>query len=226
MKDIRATLQREIETGVLRPGTSLDERALAARFDVSRTPIREALQQLAVRDLIRIAPRQGITVTRLSISRLREVLETVAELEITCARLAAKRVDAELKTNLQAGLKACETAIAKNIPEQYRGANERFHEAIYEGCRNSFLVEQIRAARSLVQRYRMRDFQSQAQLKVSLADHIAIAKGISNGDESAAADAMRQHLPIGTSGFSEFIANIPPVYFDAPEQEANVKETV
>jgi DNA-binding GntR family transcriptional regulator len=226
VKDIHATLQREIETGVLRPGTTLDERALAARFDVSRTPIREALQQLAVRDLIRIAPRQGITVTRLSISRLREVLETVAELEVTCARLAAKRVDAELIKNLQAGLKACEAAIGKNIPEQYRAANERFHGAIYDGCRNSFLVEQIRAARSLVQRYRMRDFQSLVQLQVSLADHIAIAKGISNGDEIAAADAMRRHLPIGSSGFSEFIANIPSAYFDAPEQDVNVKETV
>jgi DNA-binding GntR family transcriptional regulator len=226
LKEIHATLQHEIETGVLRPGTTLDERALAVRFDVSRTPIREALQQLAVRDLIRIAPRQGITVTRLSISRLREVLETVAELEVTCARLAAKRVDSSLKKNLDIGLKACEAAISKNVPEQYRAANERFHNAIYEGSRNSYLVEQIRAARSLVQRYRMRDFQTIAQLKVSLADHIAIAKCISNGDENAAADAMRRHLPIGSSGFSEFIANIPPSYFDAPQQEVNVKETV
>ncbi len=226
MRDIRLTLQREIETGVLRPGTSLDERALAARFDVSRTPIREALQYLALRDLIKIAPRQGITVTRLSISRLREVLETVAELEVTCARLAAKRVDALLQENLQAGLHACEKAIADNAPEQYRAANSQFHDAIYEGCRNSFLVEQIRAARSLVQRYRVRDFQTVAQLRVSLADHIAIAKGIAAGDELAAAQAMRHHLPIGSSGFSEFIANIPPAYFDTPEHDVTLKETV
>jgi DNA-binding GntR family transcriptional regulator len=224
MNDIRATLQREIETGSLRPGTVLDERALAARFEVSRTPIREALQQLAVRDLIRIAPRQGVTVTRLSIGRLREVLETVAELEVTCARLAAKRVDDTLKKNLKAGLKACETAIAKRMPSQYRSANELFHNAIYEGCRNDFLVEQIRAARSLVQRYRMRDFQTIAQLKISQLDHIAIATSISNGDENAASDAMRKHLPIGSSGFSEFIANIPPSYFDTSEQDINIKE--
>ena len=75
--DIRATLQEEIESGKLPPGAVLDERALAARFDVSRTPVREALQQLAARDLVRIAPRQGVTVSRLSISKVRAMLEFI-----------------------------------------------------------------------------------------------------------------------------------------------------
>jgi DNA-binding GntR family transcriptional regulator len=217
--DIRATLQHEIEAGLLRPGTPLDERALAARFEVSRTPVREALQQLAVRDLIRITPRQGITVKRISISRLREVLETVAELEVVCAGLAAKRVDDALRQALQIGITSCERAIAQDQPSAYRSANRLFHEAIYAGCKNTFLVEQIQTARSLVQRYRMRDFQTKMQLVQSLKDHVAIADAISVGDETASIFAMRQHLPIGSTGFSEFLANIPASYFDASESE-------
>jgi DNA-binding GntR family transcriptional regulator len=217
--DIRATLQHEIETGFLRPGTPLDERALAARFDVSRTPVREALQQLAVRDLIRITPRQGMTVKRISITRLREVLETVAELEVVCACLAAKRVDESLKQALKSGIAACERAIEQDQPSAYRSANRAFHEAIYTGCKNTFLVEQIQTARSLVQRYRMRDFQTKAQLEQSQKGHRAIADAISIGDEAASICAMRQHLPIGSSGFSEFLANIPASYFDASENE-------
>src|SRR5215218_1111469 len=94
--DIRATLQEEIESGKLPPGAVLDERALASRFDVSRTPVREALQQLAARDLVRIAPRQGVTVARLSISKVRAMLEFIGELEALCAKLAARRVDDDL----------------------------------------------------------------------------------------------------------------------------------
>jgi DNA-binding GntR family transcriptional regulator len=63
--DIRATLQEEIETGKLPPGAVLDERALAARFEVSRTPVREALQQLAAREVGRGAQREALRVARL-----------------------------------------------------------------------------------------------------------------------------------------------------------------
>ena len=71
--EIRNILQEEIESGTLPPGAPLDERALATRFNVSRTPVREALQQLAARDLVRIAPRQGVTVARLTISQVRAI---------------------------------------------------------------------------------------------------------------------------------------------------------
>jgi DNA-binding GntR family transcriptional regulator len=215
---IRNTLQLEIETGTLRPGTVLDERALAVRFEVSRTPIREALQQLAARDLVRITPRQDITVSRLSISRLREVLETVSEMETVAATLAARRVDDHLREQLQLGLDACNSAVSSNQPEQYREANRRFHQAIYQGCRNAFLVEQITSARNLVQRYRIRDFQSLAQLQRSVDEHVAIANAICNGDELSAANAMRTHLPIGSTGFSEFLANIPAHFFETTER--------
>ncbi|MCC6990266.1 MAG: GntR family transcriptional regulator, partial [Acidobacteria bacterium] len=102
--DVHAVLLEEIETGRLPPGAPLDERALAARFSVSRTPVREALQQLAVRGWVRIAPRQGITVARLSVSRLRAILEFIAEAEAMVARLAARRVDDDLKRQLDAAL--------------------------------------------------------------------------------------------------------------------------
>src|SRR5690606_10749 len=98
--DIRATLQQEIETGILAPGTSLDERALAERFGVSRTPVREALQQLAARDLVRIAPRHGVSVARLSITKVRSMLEFIGELEALCAKLCARRLDGQLSADL------------------------------------------------------------------------------------------------------------------------------
>jgi len=213
--DIRATLQEEIESGKLGPGAVLDERALAARFEVSRTPVREALQQLAARDLVRVAPRQGVYVSRLSISKVRAALEYIGEAEAVCAKLAARRIDSELHEALESAVAQCEAAAASGGAAEYSLANTVFHEAIYAGSKNAYLSEQIRAARRLIQRYRLKDFQSKSQTAKSLADHISIARAIQAGDEALAAQAMLLHVPAGTTGFSEFLATVPMGFFEA-----------
>jgi DNA-binding GntR family transcriptional regulator len=212
--DIRAVLQNEIETGRLPPGGLLDERALAARFNVSRTPVREALQQLAARDLVRIAPRQGITVARLSIARLRATMEAIGELEAACAKLAARRVDNDLRRTLDDALARCQDAAVHGGAAEYALANSLFHEAVYAGSRNAYLAEQIRLARRMVQRYRPKDFQNPSQINRSLQDHLKIARAIQAGDEIAATHAMLVHVPAGSTGFSEFLATVPQSFFD------------
>lgn len=213
--DIRAALQEEIESGALPPGAPLDERALAARFEVSRTPVREALQQLAARDLVRIAPRQGVTVARLSIAKVRAMLEFISELEAVAARLAARRVDESLSRQLDEMLARCQEAAVNGGAAEYSLANSLFHEAIYAGSRNAYLAEQIRQARRMIQRYRVKDFQNKQQIARSLQDHLKIARAIQSGDEAAAALAMQLHVPAGSSGFSEFLAMVPMAFFEA-----------
>lgn len=213
--DIRSVLQDEIESGRLPPGAPLDERALAARFDVSRTPVREALQQLAARDLVRIAPRQGITVSRLSISKVRAILEFIAELESLAAKLAARRVDEALRQQLDESMARCQDAAVSGGAAEYALANALFHEIIYAGSRNVYLAEQIRQSRRLIQRYRVKDFQTKQQIAKSLQDHLKVTRAIQNGDEMAAAQAMLQHVPVGGSGFSEFLATVPMHFFES-----------
>ena len=96
----------------LLPGQMISETALAQQFGVSRTPVREALQQLAARDLVRIAPRQGVTVARLSISQVRAIMESVGELEALCAKLAARRVDDVLRKELDKAIERCQDTAA------------------------------------------------------------------------------------------------------------------
>jgi DNA-binding GntR family transcriptional regulator len=212
--DVRATLQEQIESGALPPGAPLDERALAARFGVSRTPVREALQQLAALDLVHIAPRHGVTVARLSIGKVRAMLEFIAELEALAARLAARRVDDELSQRLDTALARCQDAAVAGGAAEYTIANALFHEAIYAGSRNPYLGEQVRHARRMIQRYRVKDFQNKTQISQSLQDHLKIARAIQNGDEAAAWQAMALHVPAGTTGFSEFLAKVPASFFE------------
>ncbi len=133
-EDIRATLEAEIEAGVLCPGAPLDERELAQRFGVSRTPVREALQQLAAHELVSIAPRQGAAVARLSVGKVRAMLEYVGELESLAARLAARRGDEALHAALDAGLSLGRRVAATPGAVGYAAANAAFHEAIYQAA--------------------------------------------------------------------------------------------
>jgi DNA-binding GntR family transcriptional regulator len=231
--DIRAVIQEEIESGKLPPGAPLDERALAARFEVSRTPVREALQQLAARfgvsrtpvrealqqlaarELVRIAPRQGVTVARLSIAKVRAMLEFISELEALAAKLAARRVDEQVSRQLDETLARCQEAAVSGGAAEYTLANALFHEVIYAGSRNIYLAEQVRQARRMIQRYRVKDFQNKQQIARSLQDHLRIARAIQSGDEAGAAQAMQAHVPAGSSGFSEFLAMVPMHFFES-----------
>src|SRR5437763_67865 len=94
---LRESIEEEIATGRLLPGTRLDEVELAKRFGVSRTPIREALRLLLGEGLVETRPQRGAVVAQVTPQRLIEMFEVMAELEAMCARLAARRMsDAEL----------------------------------------------------------------------------------------------------------------------------------
>jgi DNA-binding GntR family transcriptional regulator len=213
--EIRAALQEEIESGSLPPGAALDERALAARFEVSRTPVREALQQLAALDLVRIAPRQGVSVARLSVGQVRAIMESIGELEAVVARLAARRVDEALRQALDDAVQRCQDAAVQGGSAEYMIANSFFHETVYTGACNPYLAELIRNARRQVQRYSLKNFQTKAQIGKSLQDHLRVARAIQAGDEALAAQAMLLHVPSGSTGFSEFLARLPMSFFES-----------
>src|SRR3546814_17863868 len=86
---VRAAIENEILAGLLAPGEVLDEEALAARFSVSRTTVREAVLQLIQSDLVEKESRRSATVAQLVLRRLIPVLDTISELAGLCARFIA-----------------------------------------------------------------------------------------------------------------------------------------
>src|SRR6516165_1571234 len=99
------TLAEQIEalvlSGELLPGSKLDEQGLAQRFQVSRTPIREALRQLASGGLIELKVNRGAFVAEVTPERLEEMFVAMAEMEATCARLAAMSMTPVERRGLQ-----------------------------------------------------------------------------------------------------------------------------
>src|SRR5277367_4781931 len=97
---LRKKLEDDIERGRLSPGDRLDEQALAERFEVSRTPAREALLQLAAAGIVRLVPRQGAVVSGVSPQLAIGMVEVLTALEAEAAGLAARRMSAAEKAQL------------------------------------------------------------------------------------------------------------------------------
>ncbi|WP_407527583.1 GntR family transcriptional regulator [Methylobacterium oryzisoli] len=205
---LRQTIEDEIVDGVRTPGERLDEVQLAERFGVSRTPIREALLQLAMTGLIEVKPRRGAVVSTPDPARLLEMFETMAELEAACARLAARRLTPPHQAELTAALEACRQAAETGDTTAYYAENTVFHAVIYRASRNGFLCEQATALSRRLAPFRRIQLRVRNRLGQSFAEHAAAVEAILAGDEALAAERMRAHVIVQGDRFSDLILGL------------------
>ncbi|NEU13179.1 GntR family transcriptional regulator [Methylobacterium sp. BTF04] len=205
---LRQTIETEIVDGRLAIGARLDETEMAERFGVSRTPIREALLQLAMTGLVEIKPRRGAIVSAPDPQLLIAMFETMAEIEASCGRLAARRLVPEDEASLKDALAACAVAAAAEDPERYYQENYLFHTVIYRACRNVFLSEQARQLHRRLAPFRRMQLRARNRLGQSLAEHEAIVAAIIAGDEAAASDRLRAHVIVQGDRFCDLVASL------------------
>ncbi|HZQ59752.1 MAG TPA: GntR family transcriptional regulator [Casimicrobiaceae bacterium] len=191
---IRQSIERAIVSGRLPPGAKLDENALAARHGASRTPVREALQQLASQGLIQLRAHAGAFVTTLTLVDLAEMFETMAFLEAACAALAARRHTAEDRQLLSAAHEACRTAAERDDPEAFYAANGRFHECVYAASHNTYLATQTLQLGRRLEAYRREATFHPGLMSLTMTEHERILGAIFGMDEAAAGQQMRSHL--------------------------------
>ena len=206
---MRRKLEQEIVTGTLPPGTRLDEVTLATRFGVSRTPVREAIRQLASAGLVELRPRRGAVVTATGLKDLIEMFEVMAELEGLCGRLAARRMSEAERRNLAAIHDALAGDLQAADPDSYYDRNEAFHEAIYAGSHNAFLAEQTRALRNRLAPYRRLQLRRLHRLQESFTEHEAILQAIDAQDGETAGQLMTQHVTVQQGSFADFVSTLP-----------------
>jgi DNA-binding GntR family transcriptional regulator len=205
---LRDEIENEILTGQLVPGHRLDEVALANRFGVSRTPIREALLQLSAAGLIEMRPRRGALVASVGTERLIEMFEVMAELEELAGRLATRRhTDADTKAILEAH-EACRQAAGAGDSDAYYYENERFHYAIYHASHSQFLFEQCSALHRRLKPYRRLQLRVRNRVARSFAEHEQVVAALLAGDGEKASAALRDHVAIQGERFSDFVASI------------------
>jgi len=195
-EELRLQLADEIVRGVLPPGAPLDETDIARRFSVSRTPVREALRQLAASGLVETRAHRGAVVARPTLERLTGMFEAMAELEAICAGLAAERMTPVERHRLEAVHEELRVLSHAGNPDRFHEVNERFHNMIYAGSQNTYIAEMTLATRVRVQPFRRAQFRNLGRLAKSHAEHDRVVVAIMRGDKSGAEIAMRAHIEL------------------------------
>ncbi len=147
-------LQLLIIGAELAPGTKVPEKALCARFGVSRTPLREALKVLASDGLVRLEPNRGAWVTRVTIGEVEEVFPVLGALEALSGELACKSITDE---EIQA-VRALHDQMMQSYEQRdlatYFAINQKIHRAILTAARNKTLTTSCQALSLRMQRAR------------------------------------------------------------------------
>ena len=190
---IYKTLADDIIKGNLRPGEKLDERSLAERFQVSRTPIREALRLLGSRGLVDMSPRRVGVVASIGIDRLAELLDADGELESLCARRSAEYMTVMEKKELEFLHEQGAGFAEANDTEGYLGMNDQFHRLLCAGAHNEVLASLVEDLRARLAPFRQAQPEIEVRFSVSHGEHTAVVDAILKGDPEAAYTAMRSH---------------------------------
>jgi DNA-binding GntR family transcriptional regulator len=219
--DIAIVLEDEIVSGAIAAGSVLRQELLSERFDVSRTPIREALRRLAALGLVSFEPNKGVRVRTLSRAELREAFLVRAELE----GLATERAAPRMTTELLAALDAAEHHFAEltarlrenarrgiddtHLASEWMRANHTFHDVIYDAADAPYVASVARAARrtfagqvSWVARTELDDLYARND-----AQHRAIRAALAAGSPEGARALAHEHV-LSSSRLLEAILDI------------------
>ena len=191
---ISQQLAAEIIRGELVPGARLDEVSLAARFGVSRSPVRDALRQLSATRLVEYAPHRGFSVVAIDRAELGGLFEASGEIEALCAGLCTQRALPAERKRIQMIHESAAKALGSRNVKVYASLNEEFHRAIFAGAHNQTLEEVANNLRQRLAPFRGRMFfVSHNRMSRSHDEHEALVAAIIAQDAAAATNAMREH---------------------------------
>ncbi len=205
---LKEMLEREIVSGKIRAGERLEELDIANRFGVSRTPVREALMMLEAINLIERRPRKGAVVKGITLKRLLQMLEALAELEAVAGKLAARRGGTSEIAEIGAALQALEETEYRSNPDAYYTANIRFHRAIYTASANNELMAMTEELAERMEPFLRTQHHSTGWIEKSRREHREILKAIESKDADAAHDLLLEHVHVDTKLLAEFAAGL------------------
>jgi len=201
-------IRKEVSSGILKPGDQLEVTALAERFGVSRTPIREAIRTLVETGVLETRPRKGSFVRVLSAKQLLDLFQVAAELEGMACRLAAYSLTKENVEAIESGLAKCTQAAEFQNNVEYAMANLDFHTAIHNASGNDWLIEQLRQLQINLNSYRTMPYEIRGRLNKSTDEHKIICDAILSGDGEHACNLMRDHMMLQGKRLPSIIATL------------------
>lgn len=217
-KAVVEDLLLEVVQGRLRPGQHLVTRALADRFGVSHTPIREALIALAGIGVVDLLPNRGAVVRRVSADEVREICQVRRALECEAIRGSCGRIDqAELLILREAlrGMIAKTSPYPTDLVAEARAADSRLHDLIAASSGNAFLAKEIGRLKILFRAFRDASWEREEvrndyhRLAEEAREHLAIVEALMADDRAGAVRAMSSHIMSGCRYWSRTLSGAP-----------------
>uniref|UniRef100_UPI004047F386 GntR family transcriptional regulator n=1 Tax=Orrella sp. TaxID=1921583 RepID=UPI004047F386 len=187
-------IMEKIRLGIYQQGDRLVEDTLAKEFNISRTPVREALGRLLSRGLLEVSGSRAITVKRLDRQQIVELYEMRAVIEGASARLAAKH-------SSRAEIYAIREIIENSNPQGqtskfYAQKNIELHQAIVAAAHNHYLQQVSRVLNESLWLLAETTFALEDRHNTAYAEHLAIVEALEQGDQDAAETAARNHIEL------------------------------
>lgn len=191
-------LKNRIIRNILKPGESLNEGVLSEEFKISKTPIREAFQQLEREGFIENIPVKGAFVSQISIQDLRELFDLREILECEVIKRAALKVDPDAVEALKEKFVSSENHGQSSSMNGFKSGDE-IHSFIFEIYGNQRLIEIYKRLQDHVVRNRIHFFNQSNQShpgrsEESFWEHLEILEALKAKDPLKAEEAVRNHL--------------------------------
>jgi GntR family transcriptional regulator, rspAB operon transcriptional repressor len=189
-------IKKAIVTLRFEMGKSLNEKELSSEFKLGRTPIREALQQLANEGLVVIVPRKGAYVSTLSLADFQKLLDTRIMLESYCARRAAARISDERLDQLRKLLIGIEPLVAGQDVDALLTIDRQIHMALVNSLDNEYIEQIASQLYDRVARLWHLSFKNMdgSELRTRLLSHRQIIDALNDRDPDTAEKAVKHHI--------------------------------
>jgi DNA-binding GntR family transcriptional regulator len=204
--EIVAAVEQQILTGTLVPGERVDEVALAKAFGVSRTPVREALLELAATGLVQQRAHRGAFVADVTLEEIFDVYEVLAELEGLCARLAARRMDDAERKELKKLHEQMGMLLAPEHRERYIELDYKFHGVLIRAARNAALRDHISTCMRRIAPVRTTSMEMVRNMQTAYAEHAQLVKAVTDGDDAEAERIMTEHVALRAEQAKDLVA--------------------
>lgn len=182
-------LEELIVTLQLAPGQVLSEAFLTTTLDIGRTPVREALQRLALEGLVVILPQRGILVSEINVRSQLELLRVRRELERLMARLAAHRATTDERAELRRVADRMDHAADAHDDVEFMRLDQQFNLLLAATCGNPYARKTMGLMQGLARRFWYQHYKEALDLPRCARLHAASARAIADGNPDAAAAA-------------------------------------
>ena len=199
-------LREDIVSGVYKPNDWLQEKELAAKLEVSRSPVREALRLLAADGLVREIPNKGMFVRAFTPKEITEIFEVRTMLESHAIRALNGRVSDEQKEQFRQLRNDLSRFHRENDLEQYIETDSAFHRYLVECTGNSILIDLYRKVRTMNMLFRIFSLSTKERFDESQEEHAAIINALLSDDTETAVSINNRHLELAKD---TAIAHIP-----------------